>query len=131
VELSFTLTNCILLSTSWPVNVTDVGSGSNTNYKNIIAGFGEPLQVVDGMATVATFGVLYNQADVGTMAYLVMAPADPASNPGFMACLDTGNPGDIISLTPPFENFDYHVFVINGVVAEEESTMDSVKAMYR
>jgi len=118
-------TNAIVLSWTWPVDVTDVGTGDSH-----IVGFGQSLPVVDGSAVVCTLNILYNSAS-SDPGYFTLAPSDPASNPGFMACLDWANEGDIISLTPPFESFDYHVLAINDVVATERATMDAVKALYR
>lgn len=118
-------TNALILSFAWPVDVTDVGTGTSH-----IVGFGQPLQVFDGMATVCTIQVLYNSptSDPG---YLTLAPAEPASNPGFMAVLDNADEGNIISVLPPWDNFDYNVFAINDEVATEPATMDGIKALYR
>lgn len=118
-------TNAVILSYAWPVDVTDVGTGENH-----IVGFGAPVAVNDGIAVVATLTVLYSSA-TGDPAFFTLAPADPVSIEGYMACLDSGDEGKIIGLLPRYDSFDYHVFSINGSVATEPTTMDGVKALYR
>ena len=126
VEFGFTATNGFALGMNFAVANTDVGGGIG----NHIAGFGEPLAVTDGMAVVATMIFLYSAPDAGTPAYLSLNPATPSTIADHMACVDF-NVTERVALLPPFENFDYNVFSINGVVSTEDSSLDQVKAMYR
>jgi hypothetical protein len=124
VEFGLTLDNVLSLSTSFPVNATDVG-GSPTN---IVAGFATPATVSGGSVVLATINCLVQSAAAG---YIGMTPATPSSAPGFMATLDAAVAGQIIPVLPPWESFDYNVFAFNETVASEPMTMGNVKALYR
>ena len=125
VEFAVLPTNALVLSITWPVDVTDVGTGNNH-----IVGFGQPLAVTDGMATVCTINFLYQSA-TSEPGQFMLAPTVPASIEGAMAVLDSGWLGDIVAQMPPYESFDYMVFGINQMVATDAVTIDAVKALYR
>ena len=115
----------LVLNTSYPVDVVDIGDNGNH-----AAGFGSALPVdASGATVVATFNVMALNTDPQ---YFNLAPNDIASIAGKMTYLDWDDTGDsIIGMIAPWDNFDYHVLAVNGVVPNEETTLDGIKALYR
>ena len=124
-----------------PANVTVLGiTFTNTAVNvgtsiNVIAGFGTPVDVSGGMAVVATYSILYMDAAGTAPAPFHLAPAEPASISDMLAIQDAADEL-LYGLYPSSSTYDNPVFGINTigddvVVATDEVTFDSVKALYR
>ncbi len=115
----------IPLSLSFPVAALNIGTTTNA-----IVGYSTPVTVSGGMAVLGTYAFLYVGA--GAPAEFLLAPAEPASVPGFMAIVDITD--SLISVYPASGSFDNVIFGINtgeNPLATEPASMDAVKALYR
>lgn len=104
-----TPTNATILGFNWPVDVVDVGTGINH-----IVGFSSnsPVPVAGDAAVLCTIEFIYTSA-TSAPAYFHLAPATPSSSEGYMACLDAGDEGNIIELSPPYDLWDSPIFGVN------------------
>jgi hypothetical protein len=111
-----------VLSLTWPVDVINVG-----NNTDVIAGFGQPLSVDNGMAVLCTYTFFVMSTDPQEF---FLGPFSVPSIPDVMVLLDSTE--DIHAAYPSSGAWDAPVFGINTVpTATEPTTLDNVKALYR
>ena len=129
-----------ILNWTFPVPSIDVGSNGS-----LIVGFSEPVPVVNGRATLATFQVFFGDASFEIPeepiprcinhpnAWLYVKPSYPQSIPGVVAYLDADDPEDpLVGGYCSNENPDgYFQIVRRFPVDVQERTWGALKALYR
>ncbi len=111
-----------VLAASGPNGWTNFGN--NTNH---LCGYQTPLPVVDGGTTLASLNMLYTGTDI---IYIGYGEADPPSIPGVPVIADGSNPDILIPCNLTSDGG--FVATINGpgVVATENHSLTSVKALF-
>lgn len=98
--------------------------GSNFNH---LAGYQTPVPVMDGGTVLSTFNFFYTGADV---VYVVYGPAEPPSIPGVPVIANGANPEDLIACNLTSDGGFVATFNGPGVVATENHSLTSVKALF-
>jgi hypothetical protein len=98
--------------------------GSNLNH---LVGYQQPLPVADGGTVFSTMQMLYTGTDLVTISY---GEADPPSIPGGPVIANGANPEDLIACNLVTDIGYVATLNGDGVVATEEHTLSSVKALF-
>lgn len=112
----------LALSLTGPNGFTNFGDNFNH-----LAGFQSPVPVMDGGTVLSTYSMLVFSTDI---VYVVYGPAEPPSIPGVPVIANGADPEDLIACNLTSDGGFVATFNGPGVVATENHSLTSVKALF-